>query len=172
MTYNYARSVKISKHLPDWLSDLYIGAFAQVQSVGFDHFRLAAGPQFLTAYRLVGVELGAFIEEGMLEAAATTQGKPNAAITQGMPGAALPPRATTFGLHFAPFVSFGVVSLALRMGIPLASLSAGQQYGLEIGMMGTIKIPIGLDGPLYPDNICGIDPPSRGRRAVALASTR
>jgi hypothetical protein len=103
-----------------------VGAFVQGQSVGFTHFRAAVGPQF--NLWIFGAELGAFIEEG-------AKADPTMIL-----------RSMTFGLHLAPFVSIGFASVALRIGIPLAGLTTGQVYATDIGLIGTIKIPIPLDG--------------------------
>jgi hypothetical protein len=97
-----------------------IGAFLQAQSVGFDHFRAALGPQF--NLWIFGAELGPYIELGSAD------------------------KATTFGLQVSPFVSIGFASVALQLGIPLAQLSSGDKYDVDIGFIGTVKIPIGLDG--------------------------
>jgi hypothetical protein len=100
-----------------------LGAFAQVQSVGFSHARWAIGPQI--NFMMFGAELGAFIEEGAYG------------------------RATTIGLHASPFVSIGFFSAAFRIGVPVNALSEGTPYGLDIGLVCAIKAPIPLDGQLF-----------------------
>jgi hypothetical protein len=97
-----------------------VGAFLQAQSVGFDHFRAALGPQF--NLWIFGAELGAYVELGQEE------------------------KATTFGLQVAPFVSAGFVSVALQLGLPVAQLSSGEKYDVDVGFIATVKVPIGLDG--------------------------
>lgn len=100
-----------------------MGGFAQAQTVGFDHARYAFGPQF--NFMMFGAELGAFIEEG------------NAS------------RAMTVGVHASPFVSLGFFSAALRLAVPVGTLSAGTPYGIDVGLVCAIKIPIPLDGQLF-----------------------
>jgi hypothetical protein len=100
-----------------------IGGFAQAQTVGFDHGRFAFGPQF--NFMMFGTELGAYLEESVGE------------------------RATTVGLHASPFVSLGFFSAALRIGIPLGTVSEGKPYDIDLGLVCAIKMPIPLDGQLF-----------------------
>ncbi len=100
-----------------------MGGFAQAQTVGFDHARYAFGPQF--NFMMFGAEVGAFIEEG------------NAA------------RAMTVGVHASPFVSLGFFSAALRLAVPIGTLSEGTPYGIDVGLVCAIKLPIPLDGQLF-----------------------
>jgi hypothetical protein len=97
-----------------------VGAFLQAQSVGFDHFRAALGPQF--NLWIFGAEIGPYVEIGSAD------------------------KATTFGIQVTPFVSAGFVSVGLQLGLPVAQLSSGDKYDVDIGFIGTVKVPIGLDG--------------------------
>jgi hypothetical protein len=92
-----------------------VGAFAQAQTVGFHHLRAALGPQ--VTYAIGGLELGPYIEAG--EDA----------------------YATTIGLHASPFVTVGLASAALRVGIPVATTSEGARYGVDLGVVFTLKLP-------------------------------
>jgi len=100
-----------------------IGGFAQAQTVGFAHGRFAFGPQF--NFMMFGAEIGAFLEEGIDK------------------------RATTVGLHASPFVSLGFFSAALRIAVPIGTLTEGQPHGIDLGLVGAIKLPIPLDGQLF-----------------------
>jgi hypothetical protein len=100
-----------------------MGGFVQGQTVGFDHARFAFGPQF--NFTMFGVEVGAYLEEG--------SGK----------------RATTVGVHASPFVSLGFLSAALRIAVPLGTLTEGDPYGIDVGLVCAVKIPIPLDGQLF-----------------------
>lgn len=100
-----------------------IGGFAQAQTVGFQHARYAFGPQF--NFMMFGAEIGAFLEEGNAN------------------------RAMTVGLHASPFVSIGFFSAALRLAVPLGTLTEGQPYGIDVGLVCAIKMPIPLDGQLF-----------------------
>jgi hypothetical protein len=97
-----------------------VGAFAEVESVGFKHVRAALGGQLNVM--IAGLEVGASIEQG-------GDGK-----------------ATTFGAQLSPFVSIGIVSVAFRIGIPIAALVEGDRYATDLGLVATTKIPIPLDG--------------------------
>lgn len=97
-----------------------VGAFLQAQSVGFDHFRAALGPQF--NLWIFGAEIGPYVELGAAD------------------------KATTFGIQVTPFVSAGFASVGLQLGLPLAQLSSGDKYDVDIGFIATVKVPIGLDG--------------------------
>jgi hypothetical protein len=111
-------------HYPTEAFRFGLGGFMQAQTVGFSHGRWAFGPQL--NFMMFGVELGGFVEEG-------SYGK-----------------ATTIGFHAAPFVSAGFFSAALRLGVPVGALSDGDPYGLDIGLVCTIKWPLPLDGVLFP----------------------
>ncbi len=100
-----------------------MGGFVQGQTVGFNHARFAFGPQF--NFTMFGAEVGAYLEEG--------SGK----------------RATTVGVHASPFVSLGFFSAALRIAVPLGTLTEGNPYGIDIGLVCAIKLPIPLDGQLF-----------------------
>jgi hypothetical protein len=92
-----------------------IGAFTQVQTVGFHHLRAAVGPQ--VTYSYFGLELGPYVETGK------------------------DIYATTVGLQASPFVTVGVLSAAFRAGIPLATTSEGTRYGVDLGAVFTLKLP-------------------------------
>lgn len=100
-----------------------MGAFAQAQTVGFTHARYAFGPQF--NFMMFGAEVGAFLEEGKGH------------------------QAMTVGVHASPFVSLGFFSAALRLAVPIGTLTAGQPYGIDVGLVCAIKVPIPLDGQLF-----------------------
>jgi len=100
-----------------------IGGFAQAQTVGFDHGRFAFGSQF--NFMMFGAEVGAYLEEG--------RGN----------------RAMTVGLHASPFVSIGFLSAAMRIAVPLGTLTAGDPYGIDLGLVFAAKLPIPLDGQLF-----------------------
>lgn len=110
-------------HYPSEPLTFGIGAFLQAQSVGLDYARVATGAQF--NYMAWGAELGAFVEEGSKE------------------------KATTFGLQVCPFTTLGFVSTALRIGISVATLSSGEKYGVDIGLIATVKWPLGLEGRYF-----------------------
>lgn len=100
-----------------------IGGFAQAQTVGFDHGRFAFGSQF--NFMMFGAEVGAYLEEGSGN------------------------RAMTVGLHASPFVSVGFFSAAMRIAVPLGTLTAGDPYGIDLGLVFAAKLPIPLDGQLF-----------------------
>lgn len=100
-----------------------IGGFAQAQTVGFTHARFAFGPQF--NFMMFGAEVGAYLEEGA--------GK----------------YATTVGVHASPFVSLGFFSAAFRLAVPLGTLTEGDSYDIDLGLVCAIKMPIPLDGQLF-----------------------
>jgi len=100
-----------------------MGGFAQAQTVGFNHARYAFGPQF--NFMMFGAEVGAFLEEG--------SGK----------------RAMTVGVHASPFVSLGFFSAALRIAVPIGTLTEGEPYGIDLGLVFAIKMPVPLDGQLF-----------------------
>ncbi len=100
-----------------------MGGFVQGQTVGFDHARFALGPQF--NFMMFGAEVGAFLEEGSGT------------------------RAMTVGVHASPFVSIGFCSIALRIAVPLGTLTPGDPYGIDLGLVAAIKLPIPLDGQLF-----------------------
>jgi hypothetical protein len=102
---------------------LGVGAFLQAQSVGFEHFRAALGGQF--NFWIFGTELGAYIELGSKD------------------------KATTFGIQLTPFVSVGFASVGLQLGLPVAQLTAGEKYAVDVGFIGTLKVPIPLDGTYF-----------------------
>jgi len=97
-----------------------VGAFAQVESVGFDHVRAATGAQ--GSFLFFGGELGFFIE------------------------GASKVRATTVGIQASPFVSIGFFSIGFRMGFPLAAVSSGPKYATNLGLSLALKWPFPLDG--------------------------
>jgi hypothetical protein len=107
-------------HFPDGLSRFMIpegamiGGVAQMQAVG-DHSRFLLGVQ---GGEGLGLELGPALETG-----------------DG-------PRGTTLSLHVAPFLSLGVVSVALRVGAPLAPLSSRPMYGTDVAAVLALKAPI------------------------------
>jgi hypothetical protein len=107
-------------YYPDDTYALGIGAFTQVHTVGFDHIRIAFGPQ--VNYTLGGLEAGLFIEEGS------------------------PDRSTTLGAHISPFVSVGFISLGLRIGVPLHAVDGDRTYAVDVGLSATLKWPAPLDG--------------------------
>jgi hypothetical protein len=100
-----------------------VGGFAQAQTVGFNHARYAFGPQF--NFMMFGAEVGAFLEEGSGN------------------------RAMTVGVHASPFVSLGFFSAALRIAVPIGTLTAGDPYGIDVGLVCAIKLPVPLDGQLF-----------------------
>ncbi|HRI67788.1 MAG TPA: hypothetical protein PK156_26305 [Polyangium sp.] len=100
-----------------------MGGFVQAQTVGLNHARYAFGPQF--NFMMFGAEVGAYVEEGT--------------------GA----RAMTVGVHASPFVSLGFFSAALRLAVPIGTLNAGQPYGIDLGLVCALKVPIPLDGQLF-----------------------
>jgi hypothetical protein len=99
-----------------------VGAFAQVQTVGFHHLRGAVGPQ--ATYSIFGVEVGPYIEAGK-----DTYG-------------------TTIGFQASPFITLGVFSAAFRAAIPLTTTSAGDRYGVDLGAVFTLKLPFAPSEPL------------------------
>jgi hypothetical protein len=58
-------------------------------------------------------------------------------------------RATSVGVHASPFVSLGFFSAALRIAVPLGTLTPGDPYGIDVGLVCAIKMPIPLDGQLF-----------------------
>ena len=92
-----------------------LGAFGQAQTVGFHHFRAAAGPQM--TFTLAGLEVGPYIET------------------------AKDTYATTVGVHASPFFTLGVFSVAFRAAIPLTTTTEGTRYGVDLGAIFTLKLP-------------------------------
>jgi hypothetical protein len=100
-----------------------IGLFGQWQRVKGEepHHRFCAGLQ--GTYEFVGLELGATYENSD----------------------AL--RAKTASLHLAPFVSNGVLTASLRIGVPLwHEASALPSHGYDVGGVLAVKIPLPLTG--------------------------
>jgi hypothetical protein len=110
-------------HYPTQAFIFGVGGFAQAQTVGFSHGRWALGPQI--NFMMFGAEIGAYVEEGV------------------------GPRATTLGLHASPFVSLGFFSAALRIAVPVGTMSEGDPYALDLGLVCAIKFPLALDGELF-----------------------
>jgi hypothetical protein len=103
-------------------SGLGAGGFVQWQWMALESHRFCAGLQATSAtVRFVGVEGGLEYE--------TADAR----------------RAGTFSLHVAPFLSVGVATLGLRLGIPLYSVgSALPGRGFEGGLTLALKAPIDL----------------------------
>ena len=74
---------------------------------------------------MFGAEVGAYLEEGTSN------------------------RAMTVGIHASPFVSLGFFSAALRLAVPIGTLNSGQPYGIDLGLVCALKVPIPLDGQLF-----------------------
>jgi len=110
-------------HYPTQAFIFGVGGFAQAQTVGFSHGRWALGPQI--NFMMFGAEIGAYVEEGSGS------------------------RATTLGLHASPFVSLGFFSAAFRLAVPVGTMSEGQPYALDLGLVCAIKLPLALDGELF-----------------------
>ncbi|UQA58464.1 hypothetical protein [Polyangium aurulentum] len=110
-------------HYPTQAFIFGLGGFAQAQTVGFSHGRWAIGPQI--NFMMFGAEIGAYVEEAS--------------------GA----RATTLGLHASPFVSLGFFSAAFRLAVPVGTMSEGEPYALDLGLVCAIKLPLALDGELF-----------------------
>jgi hypothetical protein len=110
-------------HYPTHAFIFGVGGFAQAQSVGFAHGRWALGPQI--NFMMFGAEFGAYVEEGSNT------------------------RATTLGLHASPFVSLGFFSAAFRLAVPVGTMSEGQPYAIDLGLVCAIKLPLALDGELF-----------------------
>jgi hypothetical protein len=117
-------------HVGDVLEDskVAVGGFAQIEAANPDgHARGAAG--FQASYMFIGSELGASLEQGR------------------------GPYATSAGVHFAPFVSLGVLYLALRAEMPVAAMSSGGTlYGFGLAFVVGLKAPIPLDGGTILDS--------------------
>jgi hypothetical protein len=97
-----------------------LGVFGQVEAVSPDgHLRTAFGLQ--VSRFLLGGELGAVYERGS------------------------GPYAASWGLHAAPFVSVGVLYLALRAELPVAAAGEGTVYGTGLAVVLGLKAPIPLD---------------------------
>jgi hypothetical protein len=96
------------------------GVFAQLQATNQEHLRLAGGVQF--NFLAFGLELGLAYEDANDDFASTTS------------------------LHLAPFISGGVVTLGLRLGIPLSSNEPLPNHGSDIGVTLTVKLPVALGG--------------------------
>jgi hypothetical protein len=96
-----------------------LGGYTQLQSVGDEgRFAFSVGPQL--SYFLFGLELG-------YEYLSSGQGQPQ-----------------LHGLHLAPFVSLGSVSLAGQVVMPFASSGAGELPGFQYAAAFTFKIPAPL----------------------------
>jgi hypothetical protein len=103
------------------------GAFGQLEASQPDgHARGAFGLQ--GSHSVLGAELGAAIEQGR------------------------GPLATTGSLHVAPFVSLGILYLAVRGEVPVAAMSAGAEYGFGLALVLGLKAPIPLDGGTILDS--------------------
>jgi hypothetical protein len=117
-------------HVGDVLegSKLALGGFAQIEASNPDgHARGAAGFQASTMF--VGAELGASLEQGR------------------------GPYATSAGVHVAPFVSLGILYLAVRTEMPVAAMSSGGAlYGFGLALVLGLKAPIPLDGGTILDS--------------------
>lgn len=96
------------------------GAFIQTQGTQ-SSFRAALGPQI--HYAIFGLELGAAIEGGSKDF------------------------GTSLGAQIAPYLSIGILSVAFRTTLPVATLRGTQKYPVEYGTVISIKYPIALDGP-------------------------
>jgi hypothetical protein len=93
------------------------GAFIQAQWVGGDHLRLCGGAQFNIV--VFGAELGL---------ARDFAGEESPAVTS---------------LHFAPFLSVGVLAVSMPIGVPLGFLSDDRAgNGVQIGIALALKIPV------------------------------
>ena len=96
------------------------GLFAQWQTMEFEYHRIAGGLQ--GSLSLVGFELGVAHETASDELAATTS------------------------LHIAPFVSIGIVTLAVRFGRPLGEKAGTRpRHGSEVGVVLAFKYPHELE---------------------------
>ena len=105
------------------------GAFGQIEASNPDgHARAAFGAQ--GNYMYFGAELGGVLEGGS------------------------GPYASSIGLHVAPFVSIGVLYLALRAEVPFATTSgSGTPYGPGLAFVLGLKAPIPLDGGVIFDSL-------------------
>lgn len=93
------------------------GAFVQAEWVGGDHLRLCGGAQFNIL--VFGAELGL---------ARDFAGEDSRAVTS---------------LHFAPFLSVGVLAVSMRLGLPVGFLSdARAEGGLQLGVALALKVPV------------------------------
>jgi hypothetical protein len=103
------------------------GGFLQASTVGFERARFAVGPQ--VNYAILGAEVGAVFDT------------------------AAPGRSACVGVHLAPFVSVGYVSIAIQTDIPVAPLSEGPLPRWSLTFAATLKLPILVPGgPLVPWN--------------------
>jgi hypothetical protein len=112
---------------PEHIDDRFypgLGAFAQLEYVDGDRLRATAGPQ--VNYGPFGVEVGLAWDQDDGTYAAT------------------------LSAHVAPFVSIGIASIAVRADFPLShDTSVGPGYGVNYGLIFTLKLPFGLDGAAY-----------------------
>jgi len=93
------------------------GGFVQGEWVGGDHLRLCAGAQFNVL--VFGAELG---------------------LARDFPGEES--RGVT-SLHFAPFLSVGIVSVRMPIGLPVGFLTDDRaEGGLQLGVALALKIPV------------------------------
>ncbi|WNG21685.1 hypothetical protein [Cystobacter fuscus] len=96
-----------------------VGIFGQWQSINGEHHRLCAGVQATTLF--LGAELGVAHDRAGAEGAATTS------------------------LHLQPFLSLGLLSVGLRIGIPVATAPGDKPgYGSDIGLVLSLKLPVPL----------------------------
>jgi len=96
--------------------DPSLGVYAQAQEVDGDHARLGVGPEVF--FGPIGLEVG--LE---LETANATH-------------------SSTAAFHFAPFLSFGYLSVALRVAQPFDG--SGRAYDSEVGIAVALKLPFYL----------------------------
>jgi hypothetical protein len=120
-----------------------LGGYTQLQSVGDEgRFAFSAGPQL--SYFLFGLELG-------YEYLSSGQGQPQ-----------------LHGLHLAPFVSLGFLSLAGQVVVPLANSGSGDVPGFQYALAFTLKVPV----PLSLKLDFGHGRPLREAGELVLAETK
>jgi len=100
---------------------LGFGVFGQWQSVNGDHDRFCGGAQ--ATHGVLGMELGMAHEFASDDAMATTS------------------------LHLAPFVSLGMMTASLRVGIPVSWAEGDRRHhGADVGLVLAFKLPLRVNG--------------------------
>jgi hypothetical protein len=96
------------------------GGFAQIEAAEHDgHARGALGLE--ANYLFVGAELGASLEQ------------------------ASGPYASSVGVHVAPYLTLGIIYVALRVEVPFAATSGGPTYGPGLAFVLGLKAPVPAD---------------------------
>ncbi|WP_143177842.1 hypothetical protein [Cystobacter ferrugineus] len=96
-----------------------VGVFGQWQSINGEHHRVCAGVQATTL--ILGAELGVAHDFAGAQGVATTS------------------------VHLQPFLSLGLLTAGLRIGIPVVTAPGDKPgYGSDIGLVLSLKLPVPL----------------------------